>query len=248
MDARVRRGAFTLRLAFELAEGETLAVLGPNGAGKSTLVLALAGLLRLDQGRVQLAGRLLEDAERGDCHPPQRRGIGVVFQSHRLFPQLSVRQNLGYGLRARRLPTEARRAIEEAWLERLDLSAIADTRADRLSTGQAQRVALARAMAIQPDLLLLDEPFAALDAEARPAAIALLADVLTGPAAPRCALLVTHEVEVARALTDHWLILEAGRVTGRGTAEAIAAAPASDYARSLLRDRDEARPRAARDC
>jgi molybdate transport system ATP-binding protein len=232
--ARLLRGDFELALDLDLADGEVLAVLGPNGAGKSSLVLALAGLLPLDAGQLSLGGRLLEAPDAGIYVPARKRGIGVVFQSHRLFGHMSLRENVAYGLRARGTARRLRGPIAEAWLERVGLAELADERASRLSVGQAQRAALARALAFGPELLLLDEPFAALDAEARPAAMSLLATLLRGPQAPRCTLLVTHEAAVAEALADRWLILEAGRATQLGNAESIAAAPASPYVRSLL--------------
>ena len=222
VDATARRGDFTLELRFALPDGCTAAVVGPNGAGKSTLVDLLAGLVPALRGSVVLGGRTLERAP-GLRLPPQARGLGVVFQGLALFPSLSALDNVAYGLRARGVARGPARAEARAWLERFELGALADRRADALSGGQAQRVALARAMIVRPPLLLLDEPLSALDVAARAAARGLLRGWLA--AAPGVKLLVTHDLEDARALADRLLVLADGRLVGDGPLSELLAAP-----------------------
>lgn len=218
---RVTRGAFALDLTLTVAPGEVVALIGPNGAGKSTALRALAGLLPLDPGgRVRLDGRTLDDS--GAHVPPERRGCGVVFQDHLLVGHLSARENVAFGPRARRVPARTARAAATAWLDRLGLAAHADARASTLSGGQAQRVALARALATDPALLLLDEPFAALDAGTRRS----VRDVLRAHLAerPRPVVLVTHDAADAADLADRAVVLVDGAaVAGLGCAELAAA-------------------------
>ena len=159
---RTRSFDLSARLSTDAA---FVALYGPSGSGKSLSLQAIAGLLRPRAGHVRIGGRTLFDAQAGiDLPPPQRR-IGYLFQHYALFPHLSVRENLAFGLtswRQRRL-TEAQRARVDGLLERFGLQSMADSRPATLSGGQQQRVALARALACEPDLLLLDEPFAALN-------------------------------------------------------------------------------------
>lgn len=217
---RVTRGAFTLDLPLTAAPGEVVALIGPNGAGKSTALRALAGLLPLDGGHVRLDGRTLDGP--GAHVPPERRGCGVVFQDHLLVGHLSALENVAFGPRARRVPARAARAAATRWLDRLGLTAHGPARASTLSGGQAQRVALARALATDPGLLLLDEPFAALDAETRGA----VRDVLRAHLAehPRPVVLVTHDAADAADLADRAVVLVEGRpVAELGRAELAAA-------------------------
>jgi molybdate transport system ATP-binding protein len=233
-DIAARRGAFELRLRFELAPGTTAAILGPNGAGKSTLVETLAGLVPLTDGELTLAGRTLERPSAGLRAPPQSRGLGVMFQGYCLFPHMSARDNVAYGLRARGVPRARARAEAQAWLERLELGALGDRLPAALSGGQAQRVALARAMIVRPALLLLDEPLAALDVSTRAHARALLRRWLGESGA--IALIVTHDVRDATALADELLVLEVGRLTARGPAAELRARPPTPYVAAALAD------------
>ena len=233
-DIAARRGAFELRLRFELAPGTSAAILGPNGAGKSTLVETLAGLVPLTDGELTLAGRALERPSAGLRAPPQSRGLGVMFQGYCLFPHMSARDNVAYGLRARGVPRARARAEAQAWLERLELGALGDRLPAALSGGQAQRVALARAMIVRPALLLLDEPLAALDVSTRAHARALLRRWLGESGA--IALIVTHDVRDATALADELLVLEAGRLTARGPAAELRARPPTPYVAAALAD------------
>lgn len=227
---QVDRPGFRLDVALDAGPGEVVAVLGPNGAGKSTLLRALAGLLPLTGGRVELGGRVLEGG--GVRVPPQDRRVGVVFQDYRLFPHLSALDNVAFGLRATGQGRAAARAAAGEWLDRLGLAGLERSRPDRLSGGQAQRVALARALCTSPDLLLLDEPLAALDVTTRLEVRAQLQRRLA--AFEGVALLVTHDPLEALSLADRLVLLEDGRVTQDGSAAEIARRPRTAYAARLV--------------
>jgi molybdate transport system ATP-binding protein len=228
----VRRGEFRLDIELTARPGEVVAVLGPNGAGKSTLLRVLAGLIPLAEGRVELAGHVLEDCAADYRMAARHRRVGMVFQDYRLFPHLSARENVAFGLRSRGTPRAVGRAQADAWLTRLGLAGLEARRPAELSGGQAQRVALARALCGRPRLLLLDEPLAALDVGTRTAVRSQLGAQLAAFAGP--ALLVTHDPLDAMALADRLLILEAGRVVQDGLPAQIAQRPASEYAARLV--------------
>lgn len=226
-----RAGSFRLALELSIPPGTTTALLGPNAAGKSTAVAALAGLLPLERGRVELAGRLLEDPAAGVSVPAEERRIGVVFQDGLLFPHMSARENVAFGLRSRSVPRQDARSRADAWLERLGLSGLEDRRPGELSGGQAQRVALARALVVEPDLLLLDEPLSALDVTTRTRLRETLAEHLEAFDGPR--LLITHDPTEAFLLADRICVLEDGAVTQEGTADEIRLRPRTRYAADL---------------
>ena len=230
VDAGARRGDFDLDLQLALAPGETVAVVGPNGAGKSTLVGVLAGLVRPERGSVRLADRTLDE---GRNHvPPRERRVGVLFQDRRLFPNLSALENVAFPLRARGVAKEEARAKALAVLERMGMSARASATPADLSGGEAQRVALARALVGEPDLLLLDEPLAALDVAARADIRDLLARELA--AFPGVRILVSHDPIDAMTLADGIVVLEGGRVVQVGTPEEIRDAPATPWAAEFV--------------
>jgi molybdate transport system ATP-binding protein len=228
------RSTFTLDAALRVADGEVLAVVGPNGAGKTTLLRALAGLLPLREGRI-VAGSppvVLDDPAGGVLVPVERRAVGVVFQDHRLFPHLSVLDNVAYPARVAGSSRAAARAEAGRWLTRLGLEALADRRPGQLSGGQAQRVALARALARRPRMLLLDEPMAALDARTRIEVRGELRRHLAGYDGP--SLIVTHDPVDALVLADRVLVLEGGRVVQGGAPAEIARRPATEYVARLV--------------
>jgi molybdate transport system ATP-binding protein len=231
-DFEVSRGEFTLRLDLAVAPGRVTALLGPNGAGKSTALRVLAGLLPIDKGAVRLGGRDLEDTTRGLHVPPEGRRIGVVFQDYRLFPNQSARDNVAYGLRRRGMSRSAARARADEWLGYVGLLEHAGARPGRLSGGQAQRVALARALAIGPDLLLLDEPLAALDAATRMQVRGELRHHLAG--FPGAVLMVTHDPVDAMVLASDVVVIENGAVVQRGPVAEVAAHPQTQYIARLV--------------
>jgi molybdate transport system ATP-binding protein len=202
LDARVRVtvGACDLDVTMTVAEGTVLAVLGPNGAGKTTLLRVLAGEIALDDGRIALGGVPLDDPASGAFMAPEHRRIAMVHQDLALFPHLTARDNVAFGLRARGRERSEARLIAGDWLERLGVGERADARPGTLSGGEAQRVALARALAIEPDLLLLDEPLSALDAQNRPATRSALRRWLADHRGPT--VLVTHDPADVDALAD----------------------------------------------
>ena len=232
VDAEVKRGSFTLEVSLAAAPGQVLGLLGPNGAGKSTLLSAVAGLTPLSAGRITLAGQVFDDADQGTFVEASGRPIGFVFQNYRLFPHMSVAENVAFSPRARGLGKQAARSAASYWLDRLRLTDLADRKPGQLSGGQAQRVALARALAGQPGLLLLDEPLSALDAGTRLDVQAELKRHLADFAGP--CLLVTHDPIEALVLADQVIVLEDGRIVQEGTPALIARQPGTDYVAKLV--------------
>jgi molybdate transport system ATP-binding protein len=228
----VQRGALTVAVALDVAEGEVLAVLGPNGAGKSTLLRVLAGLLPPDGGRVAVGGAVWDDVAAGVHVPAHRRALGMVFQDHLLFPHLSVLDNVAFGLRTRGVRTAAAREVAAEWLTRVGLDGLGGRRPGQLSGGQAQRAALARALVWDPALLLLDEPLSALDARTR---LAVRAELRRHLAEFRGGtVLVTHDPVDAMALADRVVVVEEGRVVQEGTPGHISRHPRTDYVARLV--------------
>jgi molybdate transport system ATP-binding protein len=234
LDVRIVRTLGTFRLDVELTtkNGETVAILGPNGSGKSTLLRCLAGLLPIDQGRIELDGDPLDDPTDDVFVRPERRPVAVVFQDYLLFPNLTALENVAFGLRARNVAKGEARARAMEWLERVGLTDHAHHRPRALSGGQAQRVALARALATEPRLLLLDEPLAALDAGTRGDVRRDLRRHLATFDGTR--LLVTHDPIDAYALADRVIILEGGSITQAGTLADVTAQPRSRYIADLV--------------
>ncbi len=209
LEVRLRKRLPGFALDVEWSAGDGVAVLfGPSGAGKSLTLQCLAGLLRPDAGRVAVDGRVLFDSAAGVDTPPQKRRVGYVFQGYALFPHLNVVDNVGFGLRGR--PRHERQRRVDEVLAKLGIEGLGQRRPAELSGGQRQRVALGRALAIDPALLLLDEPLSALDLPLRRALRdelrAILADWGTA------AVVVTHDFTEAYRLGDHIVVYEEGRV------------------------------------
>jgi molybdate transport system ATP-binding protein len=232
VDAEVRRGSFVLAVSLAAPPGQVLGLLGPNGAGKSTLLSAVAGLTPISAGRITLAGQAMDDAEAGTFVEAAGRPVGFVFQNYRLFPHLTVADNIAFSPRARGRGRQEARTVATEWMARLRLSELAERKPAQLSGGQAQRVALARALAGQPSLLLLDEPLSALDAGTRLDVQAELKAHLASFAGP--SLLVTHDPIEALVLADQLIVMEGGRIVQQGTPAQIARQPATDYVAKLV--------------
>jgi molybdate transport system ATP-binding protein len=227
-----RTAGFTLDLALRIYPGSTAVLLGPNGAGKSTAALAIAGLIPLDKGSVVLNGRTLDDPRLGTLVPPEDRKVGMVFQDDVLFPHLTATDNVAFGLRSRGMPSRMAKHSAAEWLDRMGLAEIGERRATELSGGQAQRVALARALAIEPDLLVLDEPLSALDVTTRAETRRALTGHLAGFAGPR--LVITHDPAEAFLLGDEVFVLEDGLLSQSGSPEEIRRKPRTRYAADLV--------------
>jgi len=225
-------GALALDMNLTIGEGEVVALLGPNGAGKTTLLRAIAGLVPIASGRVQLDGQVLEDAATGDYVPTEQRPIGVVFQDYLLFPHLSVLDNVAFGLRSRGTRPKEAAGKAAAWLDRVGLSSYARAKPNALSGGQRQRVALARALAPDPRLLLLDEPLAALDMTTRAEVRRDLKHHLAS--FPGLRLVVTHDPLEAAALADRLVVMENGRLVQTGSPAEVTEHPRSQYVADLV--------------
>ncbi len=210
--------------------GEVLALVGPSGAGKTTILRALAGLIRPRTGRIACNGETWFDAETGVFLPPQRRRAGLVFQDYALFPHLSALGNVAAALG--HVERGARDARARALLARVHLEGLEERRPDALSGGQRQRVALARALAREPAVLLLDEPFAAVDQVTRRKLQRELALLRREIAAPT--ILVTHDLAEAAALADRMSVLHHGKTLQHGTPDEIANRPATPLVARLM--------------
>lgn len=228
----LRRGAFDLDAAVDVGDGEVLAVLGPNGSGKTSVLYALAGLVPLTGGRIDVAGQVWDCPGEGRFVDPADRAVGLVFQDYRLFPHLSVLDNVAFAGQMRGAGRRAARRDAQTWLDRVGLAALARHRPGELSGGQAQRAALARALAARPKMLLLDEPLAALDASTRLEVRSELREHLADFAGP--CVVVTHDPLDALVLADRILVLEHGRVTQQGRPADVARHPTTGYVATLM--------------
>ena len=205
-------GAFALDAAFE-TDGGVTALFGPSGAGKTSIVGAIAGLLRPQEGRIVLNGHVLFDTARRLCLPAETRRTAVVFQDSRLFPHMSVEDNLLFGWR--RAPLKADAAAIAHIVELLGLGHLLERRPHGLSGGEKSRVALARALLASPDLLLLDEPLAALDAARRAEILPYLEKLAREKSLSM--LYVSHSIEEVSRLADEIVVLKDGRVAAQGS-------------------------------
>ncbi|HEY6932378.1 MAG TPA: ABC transporter ATP-binding protein [Marmoricola sp.] len=213
-------------VSLALPEGQVLAVLGPSGCGKSTLLRVIAGLEEPASGRVCFGGRDLRQL------PTHRRGFALMFQDGQLFPHQTVARNVGYPLRLRRRPRAEIEARTIELLELVGLPSYGDRMPGTLSGGERQRVALARALAVDPRLLLLDEPLSALDRGLRERLAGELHGILA--AAGTTALLVTHDQEEAFAVADRMAVMRAGRVVQEGEVAAVWQRPADAWTARFL--------------
>ena len=232
---RARAGGFDLE-ATVAGDGAPVVLIGPNGSGKTTLLRVVSGGHAPLSGRIRVGEHVLYDSERAICLAPEERRIGYVPQGYGLFPHLSVLDNVAFGLSATR-PGQSRnrrRTAAAALLDEIDCGHLGERLPATLSGGEKQRVALARALLTEPDLLLLDEPLAALDAATRRDMRSYLADHLAARSRP--ALVVTHDVRDVHALEAPAVYaLEKGVVVQRGSPADLASRPASDFVREFFR-------------
>jgi sulfate transport system ATP-binding protein len=222
-DATRRFGDFTAldEVSVEIPSGSLTALLGPSGSGKSTLLRVIAGLERLDAGTVEIDGRDATDL------PPQRRGVGFVFQHYAAFKHMTVRENVAFGLKVARRPKAEIRARVEELLELVQLPGLADRYPAQLSGGQRQRMALARSLAVRPSVLLLDEPFGALDARVRQELRAWLRRLHDEMHVTT--VFVTHDQEEAMEVADRIVVMNAGRVEQVGGPRDLYEHPANAF-------------------
>jgi molybdate transport system ATP-binding protein len=209
-------GDFALDAAFESAGAASL--FGPSGSGKTSLINMIAGLMRPDEGRIELDGDVLFDAAARIDVKPWKRRIGTVFQEGRLFPHLSVRHNLDYGRWASGLAADAK-AFAHA-VDLLDIGPLLDRRPGKLSGGERQRVAVGRALLMQPRLLLLDEPLASLDAARKAEILPYLERLRDDSKLPM--IYVSHDASEVARIATHVVRLEGGRIVASGGAEVLA--------------------------
>lgn len=221
VDIEKTLGDFHLRVRFE-AEREIMALLGPSGCGKSMTLKCIAGIQRPDRGRIVLGDRVLFDSEAGINLPPQKRRVGYLFQQYALFPNMTVEQNILAGARGTR---QERRATVAEMVRTFRLEGLEKLRPSQLSGGQQQRVALARILAGQPELLLLDEPFSALDEHLKWQLELELSDTLK--AFPGGVLFVSHSRDEVYRLCDTVCVLTEGKSDPKETIKELFAAPAT---------------------
>ncbi|MCW0236276.1 MAG: ABC transporter ATP-binding protein [Ferrovibrio sp.] len=214
--------AITLRVE----PGELIALLGPSGCGKTTLLQIIAGFLQPSTGEVLLDGYRVEHI------PANRRRIGMVFQNYALFPHLNVFENVAYGLKARKKPAPAVKAKVAEMLALVKMGHLADRLPGQLSGGQQQRVALARALAIEPGLVLLDEPFSALDKNLRLDMQIEIKSLLKGYGVT--SIMVTHDQEEALSMADRIVVMNRGRIEQVGTPDALYDRPATLFVNQFI--------------
>src|SRR5512143_1945350 len=210
----------------EIADGELFVLLGASGSGKSTVLRMIAGLSAIDAGTIQLMGQDVTTLD------PQRRGVGFVFQNYSIFQHMTAAENIGFGLRIRGVSRRQRRQKSEELLDLVGLGGLGERYASELSGGQQQRVALARALAYEPKVLLLDEPFGALDVKIRSQLRRSFREIQKRLAVTT--ILVTHDQEEAFEIADRIGVIERGRLIEVGAPEELYRRPGSLYAATFL--------------
>ncbi len=213
-------------VSLRIDPGEMVALLGPSGCGKTTLLQIIAGFLQPSEGEVLL------DGGRVDHIPANRRRVGMVFQNYALFPHLSVFENVAYGLRARKMPGAAIKAKVAEMLALVKMGHLADRLPNQLSGGQQQRVALARALAIEPGIVLLDEPFSALDKNLRLDMQIEIKGLLKGYGVT--SIIVTHDQEEALSMADRIVVMNRGRIEQVGTPDILYDRPATLFVNQFI--------------
>jgi ABC-type Fe3+/spermidine/putrescine transport system ATPase subunit len=219
-------------VSLSVAQGEFVALLGSSGCGKTTLLRAISGFVPVESGSIRVDGRDLTDS------PPDKRGMAMVFQSYALWPHMSAAANIGYGLKLRRRPRHEIAARVDGILRLLELQGLGERKATELSGGQRQRVALGRALAIDPAILLLDEPLSNLDARVREQVRHEIKSIQQRLGIT--AIHVTHDREEAMVMADRIAIMDAGRIVQLGTPEEVFNRPNSPFTASFMGARNVA--------
>ena len=219
-------------VSFAVAEGEFLTLLGPSGCGKSTTLSAIAGLERPTAGRIAVGGEVFFDGASGRFVPTERRNIGLVFQSYALWPHMTVRGNLAFPLKLRRVPRAKQQDLIDQALSLVEMQPYADRYPGQLSGGQQQRVALARTLVYQPKVLLLDEPLSNLDAKLRERARVWLRDLQARLGITT--IYVTHDQVEALALSDRIAVMRAGKIVQLDTPKQIYEQPADPFVADFI--------------
>lgn len=230
-------------VSFEVESGSILTLLGPSGCGKTTTLRMIAGLERPDSGEVRVGDRVVTSAAQGIYLPPDKRRMGMVFQSYAIWPHMNVFENIAFPLRAKRLPAAEIRDKVMTMLQSLGLEGLHDRPAPLLSGGQQQRVALGRALVSDPDVLLLDEPFSNLDARRRDEMRFELKEVQARVGVTT--IFITHDQSEAMILSDRVLVMNAGRIVQEGTPQAIYQRPGTRFVMEFLGQVDTVHARVA---
>ena len=226
VDIRKKLHGFELDVSFTTEGASRLGVLGHSGSGKSMTLKSIAGIVTPDEGRIVLNGRVLFDSEKKINLPPQKRKVGYLFQSYALFPHMRIIDNIASGLQLSKSGARANVRIKQI-VEMLHLNGLEERYPGQLSGGQQQRVALARILAFQPEIILLDEPFSALDEPLRVELQRQLSETLHDW--QKEIILVTHSVKEVRKLSDHLIELEAGHIIAQGKTEELLPRPIGRY-------------------
>jgi len=213
-------------LSLEIREGEFFTLLGPSGCGKTTLLRMIAGFNTIEGGDFFFGDRRINDMD------PAKRSIGMVFQNYAIFPHMTVRQNVEFGLKNRHLPKEAVKREAEAFIKLMQMEAYIDRMPDRLSGGQQQRVALARALCIKPDVLLMDEPLSNLDAKLRVEMRTAIKEIQNTVGITT--VYVTHDQEEAMSVSDRIAVMDHGRIQQIGTPKALYQRPANLFVSTFI--------------
>lgn len=216
-----RLGSFQVETSFHSEEAGVTALFGRSGAGKTTVINMVAGLLRPDSGRIRVNGRVLFDSEKGMDVPPEKRRFGYIFQEGRLFPHLSVKSNLTYGMKL--APSDRRYLSFDQVVELLGIEHLLTRRPGSLSGGEKQRVAIGRALLTSPCLMLMDEPLASLDAARRNEVLPFIAKLSRELSIP--ILYVSHSVDEVRTLADRIVLIDGGKTAATGTLEELSGRP-----------------------
>jgi oligopeptide/dipeptide ABC transporter ATP-binding protein len=209
----------------EIADGELLVLVGPSGSGKTTVLRLTAGLEELSEGVIRIGDRVVNDLH------PMDRDIAMVFQSYALYPHMTVRENIGFGLKLRHTPKAETRERVEGTAEKLGLTELLKRKPGQLSGGQRQRVAIARALAVEPRLLVLDEPTSALDVTVQARVLDLIARLREERSLSY--LLISHNLAVVEQLCEQIAVLYLGQVVEQGDARHVLAHPVHPYTRAL---------------